>query len=166
MVTKLEKEQFERLCDVEMLFHVLLFVHKAVIQDILGTGAAIFEHPTYDALKEVLEETGVNLVKGETIQEALDNFARMLQESGLAKEVRFERSNPNRYVLHIDKCLYAKRLHPCLKPFLKDQSCRYALLATAIFQKFCGGKPKIAPSIFTEEGTETRIELMRPKNTG
>ncbi|MFQ6068836.1 MAG: hypothetical protein ACE5KD_04745, partial [Candidatus Bathyarchaeia archaeon] len=139
--------------------HILLFVHKAVIQDILGTGSAIFEHPTYDTLKRVLEKEDINLAQGETLKEALENYTRILQKSGLVKEVRFERSNSNRYVLHIDKCVYAKRLHQCLKPFLKGQSCRYALLATAIFQKFHGNKPKVAPSDFFEEGTKTLIEL-------
>jgi hypothetical protein len=155
----LEKEQFERLCDVEILFHILLFVHKAVVQDILGTGAAVFEHPTYDALKRVLEKEGINLARGETIKEALDNYARMLQKSGLVEEVWFERSGSNRYILHVDKCIYAKRLHICLKPFLRGQSCRYALLAAAIFQKFHGKKPKVAPSSFTKEGTQTIIDL-------
>jgi hypothetical protein len=163
MVTMLEKEQFERLCDVEMLFHILLFVHKAVIQDILGTGAAIFDHPTYDTLKRVLEKEGINLVRGETLKEALDNYAEMLQKSGLVKEVRFEKSDSNQFILHVDKCVYARRLHPCLKPFLKGQSCRYALLAASIFRKFNGGKPKVAPSDFTEEGTKTRIETVKPQ---
>jgi hypothetical protein len=156
----LEKEQFERLCDVEILFHILLFVHKAVIHDILGTGAAVFEHPTYNALKAVLEKEGITLAKGENLKEALDNYARMLEKSGLVKKVWFEQPDSDGYILHIDGCVYAKRLHSCLKPFLKGQSCRYALLAAAIFQKFHGSKPKLEPSIFTEEGTKTRIKTI------
>jgi hypothetical protein len=156
---KLEESQFDRLLDVEILFHILLFIHKGIIKDILGTGAAIFDHPTFDALRKVLEKEDIHLVKGETVEEALENYSRLLQDSGLVKEVRFEKLEPNKYTLHINKCVYAKRLHRCLKPFLKGQTCRYALLATAIFQKFYGGQPKMAPSDFFEEGTKTVIEL-------
>lgn len=159
MVIRLEKEQFRSLCDVEMLFHILLFISKGVVKDVLGTGAAIFEHPTYDAMRRVLEKEGIDLVKGETLEEALENYSRMLQDSGLVGEVSFEEVGLKGYVLHVDKCVYAKRLHPCLKPFLKGQACRYALLAAAIFQKFYGSKVKVAPSDFFEEGTKTVIEL-------
>jgi hypothetical protein len=155
----LEKEQIERLCDVEILFHILLFIHKRIIQDILGTGAAVFEHPTFDALRKVLEKEGMDLVNGETVEEALKDYSRTLQGSGLVEEVRFEKLGSNRYMLHIDKCVYAKRLHRCLKPFLEGQTCRYALLATAIFQKFYGRQPEVAPSDFFEEGTKTLIQL-------
>jgi len=155
----LEESQFDKLLDVEILFHILLFIHKGILNDILGSGAAIFEHPTFDALKRVLEKENINLVKGETVEEALENYSRLLQDSGLVKEVRFEKLESNDYILHINKCVYAKRLHRCLKPFLKGQSCRYALLAAVIFQKFQGSKPKVAPSHFYEEGTKTIIEL-------
>lgn len=99
------------------------------------------------------------MIKGETQEEALENYSRMLQDSGLVREVSFEEFGSKGYVLHVDKCVYAKRLHPCLKPFLKGQTCRYALLAAAIFQKFYGSRVKVAPSDFFEEGTKTVIEL-------
>ncbi|MGQ9642146.1 MAG: hypothetical protein ACUVUF_08560 [Candidatus Bathycorpusculaceae bacterium] len=154
-----QTEQFENLCDVEYLFHILLFIYKGIVKDILGTGAAIFEQPTYNAIRSMLEKNGIDFAKGENIKVALDNYARMLQGSGLVGEARFEKVGSNKYVLHIDKCIYAKRLHRCLKPFLKDQTCRYGLLATAIFQKFYGNKVKVAPSHYTQEGTQTTIQL-------
>jgi hypothetical protein len=155
----LEERQFDRLLDVEILFHILLFIQKRIIQDILGTGAAIFEYPIFDALKKVLEKEDINLVRGKTIEEALENYSRLLQDSGLVKEVRFEKLEPDKYMVHINECVYAKRLHRCLKPFLEGQTCRYALLATAIFQSFNGRRPKVAPFDFSEEGTKTVIEL-------
>jgi hypothetical protein len=39
----LERREFERLRDVELMFHILLFVYKSIIKDILGTGATIFD---------------------------------------------------------------------------------------------------------------------------
>lgn len=144
----LEKEQFERLCQVETMFHILLFIYKGIVQDILGSGATIFEHPTFDALRKVLEKEDIDFAKGVTVEEALNYYSRVLQDSGLVKEARFEEVGSNRYVLHIDKCVYAKCLHTCLKPFLKNQTCQYGLLALAIFQKFYGGKVKVAPSDF------------------
>lgn len=118
-----------------MMFHILLFIHKGIVQDILGSGAAIFEHPTFDALRKVLEKDGIDFAKGETVEEALNYYSRTLQDSGLVKEARFEEVGSNRYVLHIDKCVYAKRLHTCLKPFLKNQTCRYGLFAFSNLSK-------------------------------
>lgn len=155
----MERYRFDKLLDVEILFHILLFIYKGIIKDILGTGAAIFEHPTFSALRKVLENEDIHLVEGETVEGALREFSKLLIDSGLVKEVRFEKLDSNKCILHIDRCVYAKRLHHCLKPFLKGQTCRYALLATAIFQKFYGGKPKVAPSDFLEEGSKTVIEF-------
>lgn len=122
-------------------------------------GPAIFENPTFDAMVKVLEKENLHFNRGESLEEALENYSKLLQESGLVKEARFEKLGPREYVLHIDKCIYAGRLHRCLKPFLKDQSCRYALLTASIFRKFNGCTPMVAPSDFTEEGTKTRFEL-------
>jgi len=156
----MQKGQFEKICQVEMAFHMLLFIYKSIVQDILGSGAAIFEHPTYNALSKVLEEDeSICPFKGKIIEGSLKNYLSMLKDSGLVKEVEFERAAPNRYTLHVDKCIYAKSLHQRLKPFLKGQTCRYALLAAVIFREYHGDKVKISPSVFTAEGSKTRIEL-------
>lgn len=64
----LKGEQFEKFCDVEYLFHMLLFIYKAVIKDILRTGSAIFEHPTYHTLRKTIESQGFDFIGEKTLE--------------------------------------------------------------------------------------------------
>jgi hypothetical protein len=152
------EERLETLYDAELLFHILLFAYKGIVQNILGSGAAIFEHPTFQALRSILEKEGIDMMRGETLEEVLNNYSKMLKNSGLVQEALFEKIEPDKYLLKVDKCIYAKRLHKCLKPLLKGQTCRYALIAVPILEKFTGKKVKLASSDFTPEGTRTIIE--------
>ncbi len=156
----MHEEQFDNYRDHEVIFlHILLFVYRGAIEKILATGALIFESPTFEAMMKILEEENLISVQGDTLGEALENHLRKLQDSGLVKEARFERLSSHRYMLHIDKCVYAKRLHQCLKPFLNGQICVHAITTLPVFQKFCKKAVKINPSNFSEEGTKTTIEL-------
>jgi hypothetical protein len=105
---------------------------------------------------------GIDLIKGETINEAFKNYSKMLRGSGLVKNAQFERLGPEKYVLHIDKCIYAKVIHAALKP--KNLTCRYALIAMAILEKFTGKKAKLTNSEFLQGGTRTIIELSGAMN--
>jgi len=156
----MEKERSDKLCDAEMLFHMLLFAYEKSVRDILATGHVIFVHPTLSLLREISEKEGIDLTKAKTVDEAFERFSSMLKDSGLVKEVQFEKLGPDKYMLHVDKCIYAKRLHQSLKPLCKDATCRYALIAMAILEKFCNSNAKLNTSDFTPEGTKTIIECL------
>jgi len=140
----------------ELLFHILLFAYQKVVRDILGSGSQTFVRPTLDAIKKAAEALGVDITKGTTVDEVFENYTKMLQNAGLVKEARLEKVGPEKYVLHINGCTYAKRVHAALKP--KDSTCRYALIAMAILGDMYGKEVKIVNSTFLEEGTETSIE--------
>ena len=133
-------------------------MYRNVVEKILGSGAVIFESPTFEAMMRVLKDENLISVQGDTLEEALENHLRNLQNSGLVAEARFEKLSRNQYLFHVDKCIHAKRLHQCLKPFLKGQICPHALATIPIFRKFRGKGVKVAPSDFTEEGSKTPIE--------
>ena len=154
----MEKVLEDRL-KAELLFHVLLFSYQKVVRDILKTGSAIFVHPTLNAITEVSDKMGIDLIKGETVDEVFENYSKMLVGSGLVKGARFEKISPGKYMLNIDRCIYAKTIHAALKP--KCSTCRYALVAMAILEKLSGRKAKLADSEFLEEGTKTVIECQR-----
>ena len=154
----MEKERVDKLCDAEILFHVLLFAYAKTVRDIMKTGQVVLVHPTLNLLREISEKEGIELIKGKTVDEAFERFSSMVKDSGLVKEVQFEKLGPEKYMLHVDKCIYAKRLHQSLKPLCKDATCRYALIAMAILEKFCKNNAKLNPSDFTPEGTNTIIE--------
>jgi len=158
-VIETQEKRLDYYRDLQVIFlHTLLFVYRGVVKNILGTGASIFDTPTFEAIMKILEEENIIEVHGNTIEEALTNYLKKLQDSGILKEARFERLSSRRYVLYIDKCTLASRLHNSLKPYLSSQICECALLAAPIFRKF-SKKVKITPSDFTEEGAKTTVQL-------
>jgi hypothetical protein len=138
--------------------HGILFAYQKAMKDILGTGGAIFVHPVLDIIKVINERSGVNLIEGENIDEVFENLSRTMETAGLVKEFRFEKIAPNKYVLHVDGCVWAPHIHKELKP--EGVTCSYALMSMAIFEKVLGGKVKVADSEYLENGTKTRIELL------
>jgi hypothetical protein len=63
-------------------------------------------------------------------------------KSSRAIQRRLEKVGPEKYMLHVNGCIYAKRVHAALKP--KNSTCRYALVAMAMLEKISGKKVKLA----------------------
>lgn len=144
--------------DVGTLFHCILFAYQKALKDILGTGSAVFVHPVLKTVTRISEKQGINLIEGETIDEVFDNLSKLIEGTKIIGEFRFERLAPEKYVLHIDGCVWAPHIHEELKP--KDVTCPFALLAMSIFEKILNGKVKVADSEYFKTGTRTRIELL------
>lgn len=142
--------------DVGTLLHGILFAYQKTTKDMLGTGAAIFVHPVLNIIKEINRKSGVNLIKGNNIDEVFKNLSKVMPTIGLVKGFRFEKLSPNTYILHIDECVWASHIHSELKP--KDATCPYALVAMSIFEEVSKCKVKVADSEYTEKGCRTRIE--------
>jgi hypothetical protein len=49
--------------DVATLFHLLLFAYQKSVKELLGSGSAIFAHPTIETLNKVERKRGLNLPK-------------------------------------------------------------------------------------------------------
>jgi hypothetical protein len=79
---------------VELLFHVIPFSYQRVVRDILHEGSEIFIHPTLSVIRKVSDKLGIDLEKGETIDEVFETYSKMLQSSGLMKETRFRKLGP------------------------------------------------------------------------
>ena len=97
--------------DVGTLFHCILFAYQKALKDILGTGSAVFVHPVLKTVARISEKQGINLVEGDSIDEVFDNLSRLIEETGFLKEFRFEKLGSERYVLHIDGCVWASHIH-------------------------------------------------------
>jgi len=115
-------------------------------------------HPVLETAARISEKQGINLVEGEGIDEVFDNLSRLVEETGFLKEFRFEKLAPEKYVLHIDGCVWASHIHAELKP--KDVTCPFALLAMAVFEKVLNGRVRVADSEYFKTGTRTRIEML------
>lgn len=144
--------------DIATLLHGILFAYQKAVKGILGTGSAIFVHPVLGIIKRVNKRTGVNLIKGRDIDEVFENLSKVMPTTGLIREFRFERLSSERYVLHVDGCVWAPHIHSELKP--RDVTCPYALIAMSIFEEVLKSKVKIADSEYYENGTKTRIESL------
>jgi hypothetical protein len=95
-------------------------------------------------------------VEGTTLNQIFTNFSRKLIKAKVVEEAKFEEVAPSKYVLHIDRCIYAEDVHSMLKP--KDVICPWALIAMAIFEMAEGKRVKNAWSEYSELGSKTRIE--------
>lgn len=144
--------------DIGTLFHCILFAYQKAMKDILGTGSAVFVHPGLKTVARISEKQGINLIEGETIDEVFDNLSKLIEGTKIIGEFRFERLASEKYILHIDECVWAPHIHAELKP--KDVTCPFALLAMSISEKVLNGKVKVADSEYFKTGTRTRIELL------
>jgi len=144
--------------DVATLFHCLLFAYQKALKNILDSGSAIFVHPVLEIVARINERVGINLIEGETIDEVFDNLSRLIQNTEMVKEFRFEKVAPKKFVLHINGCVLAPHVHKELEP--KDVTCPYALLAMSIFERVLSGKVKVCDSEYSDNGTKTLIELL------
>jgi hypothetical protein len=144
--------------DIPTFFHTILFAYQKKLKDILGSGGAIFVHPVLDTISLIEREKGLNLIKGETLDEIFENFTKELKNTRVVTEVSFKKLGSERYVFHVDGCAFAEHAHDLLKP--KDVACPYALIVMSIFQSVTGKKVKNTESLFTPTGAETIIEAM------
>lgn len=142
--------------DVAALFHCLFFAYQKTVEKVLGSGSAIFVHPTLEFLAKIDEKRGLNLIKGKSVEETWDNLSRFFLKSGVVKEYSFKEVGAEKYVLRMDGCVWARHVHGELKP--KDSTCPLALVAMAAFAKVTGRKVRVADSEYFVEGTETVIE--------
>lgn len=129
---------------------------QKAVKDILKSGSAISVHPVLETIRRVNEKRGVNLIEGENLDEVFQNLSRKILKTELVKEFRFERIGLERYVLHVDGCVWACHIHEELKP--KDVTCPYALVAMSIFEGVANKRVKVTDSEYTETGTKTKIE--------
>ena len=143
----------------EKFSHLLLFASQIAAPRILSKGDTLFIEPILKRIEEIAEITGVNLVEGDSLDKAFENYARLLIDSDLAEEARFTKLGPEKYEIRIDGCPFAEDLHPTPTK-LKDMTCRHALVAMAILGKFCDKKVRIGESEFLERGTKTVIECV------
>lgn len=142
--------------DIGTLLHGILFAYQKSLKDILGTGSATFVHPVLDIIKRINKRTGVNLIKGRDIDEVFENLSKVMATTGLVERFQFEKLSPKRYILHVERCVWAPHIHGELKP--KDVTCPFALIAMSIFEEVLKSKVKVADSEYQTNGTKTRIE--------
>ena len=144
--------------EIGCLLHGILFAYQNSVKEILGTGATIFVHPVLDIIQTINEKTGINMIKGNDIDEVFTNLSAIILTSGMVNGVRFEKLDPKKYILHVEGCVWAPHIHEELKP--SDVVCPYGLIAMSIFQKTTKTKVRVADSEYTKDGTNTIIETL------
>lgn len=80
--------------DVATLFHSLLFAYQKSVKELLGSGSAIFVHPTIETLNKVESKRGLNLLQGKSLDEAYANLPNFFSKTGVVKEFAFQKASP------------------------------------------------------------------------
>lgn len=148
----------EKSPDVVTLFHSMLVAYQTALRDILGTGKAVFVCPVLENFAKINETTGVHLLKGQSLHEALRNLSRTIKASGLVRDFRLEKLSAQEYTVNVDGCIWAPEAHKKLNT--KDLACPLALMAMSIVQAHSGNKVKVIDSEYFERGTKTKIKTI------
>jgi hypothetical protein len=146
--------------NVGTLLHGLLFAYQKATKDLLGSGCEVFVQPTLDILAKIHDKDDLKLFRGKTLEEAVASFSKMLTNAKVVRGITFEKTGPEKYLLRIGGCAWAKHIHKELEP--KDVTCPLALIVMAIYRKYSGQKVEETESKYLEEGTETEIRSFNP----
>ncbi len=142
--------------EAEILSHLLLFAYQETLRNLCVFPYPYLTRMVLDSLRKICEKMSLDLVKGENLEHALNKYVMMLKSSGLVRNAWFEKVGEEKYVFNVEECVYAKRVHSTLKP--EKLTCRFALIAMVIYEKFSGKKVKLTDSEFTSNGSKTIIE--------
>ena len=72
--------------DVPAYFHAILFAYQTRLKEILGSGEAIFVHPVLATISRIDAEKGLSTIRGNSLAEILDNFAKDLTASKMVEK--------------------------------------------------------------------------------
>ena len=136
--------------------HEILFAYQKSMREILGSGSIAFLHPSLDIINRIHKQTGKGLIECHNTDEAFEIMSKTFSNSGIVREFQFEKIAPQKYVLHINGCIWAPHIHNDFKP--KDLTCPFALIAMAAFEEVTKTKVKAAYSEYLENGSITKIE--------
>jgi hypothetical protein len=103
-------EKFDQM-DIATLYHCVFFAYQRAVHEILGSGSVIFVSPVLDTIRKIGARTGINPTESKSIDEAFENLSRAFEGSGFVRKYRFEKLGPNKFVLHVDGCLWASHIH-------------------------------------------------------
>ena len=141
---------------IATLFHGLLFAYQKGVKNVLGSGSEVFVQPMLEILERVSIESEWRIFESGNLDEAVASFCRMLVEGHVVKNIRLVQARSNRYLLKVDGCVWAKRIHEELQP--KDVTCPIALILMSIYRRYTNEKVEETESRYLREGTETEIK--------
>ena len=140
---------------IALFMHEILFAYQKSMREILGSGSAVFLHPTLDTLNKINKQARKSLTEGKNIDQIFGILAKTFSNTGIVKELRFEKIAPKKYVLYVNGCVWAPHIHNNLKP--KELICPFALIAMAVFGDVTKSKVKTVDSEYLENGSRTEI---------
>ena len=77
--------------DIATMFHSLLFAYQKSVKGLLGSGSAIFVHPTIETLNKIEKKRGLNLFQGKSLDEVYANLSNFFLKTGVVKKFTFEK---------------------------------------------------------------------------
>ncbi|MEM3880999.1 MAG: hypothetical protein QXD19_04555, partial [Candidatus Bathyarchaeia archaeon] len=80
-------KEVEFMLDIGTLLHNLLFAYEKAVKEVVGSGKAVFIHPTLEILKKIDEKRGLGLMKGKNLDEAWSNLSNFFLRGKCCKRV-------------------------------------------------------------------------------
>lgn len=154
---KLYRMSEDKKSDALALLHSMLTAYQIALKEILGSGQAVFVQPVLTNFVKINEISGAKFAQTKDIDETFQNLSDIFKSARLLQRFHLEKLSEQKYMLHVDGCIWASQLHK--KLVSQGFPCIYALMAMSIFQTKTGGKVKIVTSEFLEDGSKTLIEV-------
>jgi phosphoribosylaminoimidazole (AIR) synthetase len=64
--------------NVSALLHTILFAYQKKLNEVLGSGEAIFVHPVLATISKIDKKSGLSVIRGGSLAEVFENFAKDL----------------------------------------------------------------------------------------
>ena len=123
----------------------------------MGSRSKAYIHPAISYLLEMDEEGGLKLDNSKTFEEALSAFTDFLIRTKMTRKCALEKIGGDNYIFRVEGCIWSGKVHT-RQVSLKDVTCPYALVATALYKKYKGFVPSENESEYFSNGTETVLE--------
>ena len=144
--------------DLASLLHGILSAYQKTLSKIgIGEGPGAITEEAITIVESLIGQISPKLVEAGNTEEALKKLTDQLMASEVVQIANITKDGRN-YVLDIDGCVFAKNLHPALKPI--DITCPWAIIAMAVTQRASNRKVMINPSHYNPLGTTTLIAFL------
>lgn len=140
--------------------HAIMYAYESFLSEKFGLHIHYVVIPKLiENLVRLSKESNIELFKGETPQEALENLGEQFEKTQMIEKFSYVTLDEDRFRIVVGGCHFAGDCHRLLHP--KDAVCAWSLLAASALEYVTGKKASIITSKFLEDGAETEIHLYK-----
>lgn len=155
----MEYEKIINEAEMAALLHTCFFGFERAHGKLTGRGSRAILQYVVKGLPRILHHRDQHLVQEDApLEENLARFNNYFSRSELFDSVELRREDEDKYCFVIEGCPLADGVHEILDP---DAVCPFAIVAASVLYHLTGQDVSIQDSNYTDDGTTTRIEIIR-----